>query len=60
MKDGLGITLRVDVGKPSLLAVCRWAERFERQHHLRTVGEVHQLKPIPSPDRLDRNDLSNR
>ena len=30
-REGLGITLGVDVGKPSLLAVCRWADgRFER------------------------------
>ena len=30
-KEGLGITLGVDVGKRSLWAVCRWADgRFER------------------------------
>src|SRR5208282_5615412 len=40
-KDGLDITLGVDVGKYSLWAVCRWADgRFERPWRVVNPGEI--------------------
>src|SRR5271157_69744 len=43
-KDGLDITLGVDVGKYSLWAVCRWADgRFERPWRVQNPGEIPTL-----------------
>jgi hypothetical protein len=43
-KDGLDITLGVDVGKYSLWAVCRWADgRFERPWRVENPGEIPTL-----------------
>ena len=43
-KDGLDITLGVDVGKFSLWAVCRWADgRFERPWRVQNPGEIPTL-----------------
>jgi transposase len=43
-RDGLGITLGVDVGKLSLWAVCRWADgRFERPWRADNPIEVPSL-----------------
>src|SRR5271157_1838857 len=43
-KEGLDITLGVDVGKFSLWAVCRWADgRFERPWRVQNPGEVPTL-----------------
>jgi transposase len=43
-KEGLGITLGVDVGKYSLWLVCRWADgRFERPWRVQNPGEIPTL-----------------
>jgi len=43
-KEGLDITLGVDVGKYSLWAVCRWADgRFERPWRVQNPGEIPTL-----------------
>jgi transposase len=43
-KEGLGITLGVDVGKFSLWPVCRWADgRFERPWRVQNPGEIPTL-----------------
>ena len=43
-KEGLGITLGIDVGKFSLWAVCRWADgRFERPWRVQNPGEIPTL-----------------
>jgi transposase len=43
-KDGLGITLGVDVGKYSLWPVCRWADgRFERPWRVKNPDEIPAL-----------------
>jgi hypothetical protein len=41
-KEGLGVTLGVDVGKFDVLVVCRWAdERFERPWRVKNPREIH-------------------
>jgi transposase len=43
-KEGLDITLGVDVGKHSLWPVCRWADgRFERPWRVQNPGEIPTL-----------------
>jgi transposase len=43
-RDGVGITLGVDVGKYSLWPVCRWADgRFERPWRVENPGEIPAL-----------------
>jgi transposase len=43
-KEGLGITLGVDVGKFSLWLVCRWSDgRFERPWRVQNPGEIATL-----------------
>ena len=43
-KEGLDITLGVDVGKYSLWAVCRWADgQFERPWRVENPGEIPRL-----------------
>jgi hypothetical protein len=40
-KEGLGLTLGVDVGKFDVLVVCRWADgRFERPWRIKNPWEI--------------------
>ena len=43
-KEGLGVTLGVDVGKFDVLVVCRWADgRFERPWRVKNPREIPTL-----------------
>jgi hypothetical protein len=43
-KEGLGVTLGIDVGKFDLLVVCRWADgRFERPWRVKNPWEIPTL-----------------
>ena len=43
-KEGLGVTLGVDVGKFDVLVVCRWADgRFERPWRIKNPSEIATL-----------------
>ena len=43
-KEGLGLTLGIDVGKHTLWPVCRWADgRFERPWRVKNPEEIPAL-----------------
>ncbi len=49
-KEGLDITLGVDVGKYSLWVVCRWADsRFERPWRVQNPVEIPTLLALLGP-----------
>ena len=54
-KEGLGMTLGVDVGKYDLWAVCRWADgRFERPWRVKNPGEIPTLLALLKRVSADR------
>ena len=55
-KDGLDVTLGVDVGKFDMLVVCRWAdERFERPWRVKNPQEIPTLAALAKQVQADRN-----
>ena len=55
-KDGLDVTLGVDVGKFDILVVCRWAdERFERPWRVKNPQEIPTLAALAKQVQADRN-----
>jgi transposase len=54
-KEGLGITLGVDVGKQYLWALCRWADsQFERPWRVRNPNEIPRLIALVEQMRVGR------
>src|SRR5258707_13640527 len=54
-KEGLGVTLGVDVGKFDLWVVCRWADgRFERPWRVKNPWEVPTLVGVLKQVKGDR------
>jgi transposase len=54
-REGLGITLGVDVGKYSLWPICRWADgRFERPWRVKNPQEIPALLALVKRMRADR------
>ena len=54
-KEGLGVTLGLDVGKFSLWAVCRWADgRFERPWRVKNPHEIPILLALLKRVRVGR------
>ena len=54
-KEGLGVTLGVDVGKFDVLVVCRWAdERFERPWRVKNPREIPTLVALTKRVQTDR------
>ena len=54
-KEGLGVTLGIDVGKFDLLVVCRWADgRFERPWRVKNPWEIPTLVALVRQVKADR------
>jgi transposase len=54
-KEGLGVTLGVDVGKFDLWVVCRWRDgRFERPWRVQNPGEIPALLALVGPIGAER------
>jgi transposase len=54
-KEGLGVTLGVDVGKFDVLVVCRWADgRFERPWRVKNPREIPALVALAKRVQADR------
>src|SRR5436309_2633779 len=54
-KEGLGVTLGVDVGKFDLWVVCRWADgHFERPWRVKNPGEIPALLALLRPISAER------
>jgi transposase len=54
-KEGLGVTLGVDVGKFDVLVVCRWADgRFERPWRVKNPREIPTLVTLAKRVQTDR------
>ena len=54
-KEGLGVTVGIDVGKFDLLVICRWADgRFERPWRVRNPWEVPTLVGVLMQVKADR------
>jgi transposase len=54
-KEGLGVTLGVDVGKFDVLVVCRWADgRFERPWRIKNPWEIATLIALVRQVKADR------
>src|SRR3954451_21772146 len=54
-KEGLGVTLGVDVWKFDVLAVCSWADgRFERPWRIKNTWEIATLIAIVRQVKADR------
>src|SRR5215470_18237282 len=54
-KEGLGVTLGVDVGKFEVLVVCRWADgRFERPWRIKNPWEIATLVALVRQVKADR------
>ena len=54
-KEGLGVTLGVDVGKFDLWVVCRWADgRFERPWRVKNPWEIPTLVAVLKQVKADR------
>jgi transposase len=54
-KEGLGVTLGVDVGKFDALVVCRWADgRFERPWRVKNPREIRTFMALTKRVQVDR------
>lgn len=54
-REGLGVTLGVDIGKFDVLAVCRWADgRFERPWRVKNPHEIPALVALAKQIQTDR------
>ncbi len=57
-KEGLGVTLGVDVGKFDVLVVCRWADgRFERPWRVKNPREIPTLVVLAKRVQTDRKSV---
>ena len=54
-KEGLGVTLGVDVGTFDVLVVCRWADgRFERPWRIKNPWQIATLIALVRQVKADR------
>src|SRR3954470_22081737 len=54
-KEGLGVTVGIDVGKFDLLVICRWADgRFERPWRVKNPWEIPALVGVLKRVKADR------
>src|SRR3954454_7061947 len=54
-KEGLGVTVGIDVGKFDLLAICRWADgHFERPWRVKNPWEIPTLVALVRQAKTDR------
>jgi transposase len=54
-KEGLGVTVGIDVGKFDLLVICRWADgRFERPWRVKNPWEIPTLVGVLNQVKADR------
>src|SRR4051794_20455167 len=54
-KEGLGVTVGIDVGKFDLLVICRWADgRFERPWRVKNPWEIPTLMGVLKQVKADR------
>jgi len=54
-KEGLGVTVGIDVGKFDLLVICRWADgRFERPWRVKNPWEIATLVGVLKQVKADR------
>src|SRR4051794_7507402 len=54
-REGVGVTLGVDVGKFDVLVVCRWADgRFERPWRIKNPWEIPTLVALVRQVKTDR------
>src|SRR3954469_10132868 len=54
-KEGLGVTVGIDVGKFDLLAICRWADgHFERPWRVKNPWEIPTLVSVLKQAKADR------
>src|SRR3954464_13001720 len=57
-KEGLGVTLGVDVGKFDVWVVCRWADgRFERPWRIKNPWEIATLVALVRQVKVDRKSV---